>query len=124
MTNQKSSGRCWIFALLNVIRQQSQSIFNVEELEFSQTHLFFFDKIERSHFLLKTYADLAKVGEELDGRLLMFLLSNPLEDGGQWSMLVNLVEKYGIMPKGCFSDAYSSTNSRAFVSMLNNKVRT
>ena len=122
ITNQKSSGRCWIFALLNVIRQQCHTVFNVEDLEFSQTHLFFYDKIERSHYLLKAFVEIAKLGEDLDGRLFMFILHNPLDDGGQWSMLVNLVEKYGLMPKARHNDAFSSTNSRHMTSILNNKV--
>lgn len=66
--------------------------------------------------------ELAKKGEETDGRILMFLLHNPMEDGGQWGMLVNLVEKYGLMPKSAFSDAYTSTNTRKMNSILNHKV--
>ncbi len=104
------------------MRQQCQSLFNVEELEFSQTHLFFYDKIERFHYFLRVFVELAKKGEEIDGRLLMFLLHNPMEDGGQWSMLVNLVEKYGLMPKTAHSEAFSSTNSRSMNTLLNNKV--
>ena len=123
VTNQKSSGRCWIFALLNVMRQQCQNHFNVEELEFSQTHLFFYDKIERCHSFLRIFLNLATKGEATDGRLLMFLLHNPMEDGGQWSMLVNLVEKYGLVPKTAYSEAYSSTNSRSLNTILNHKVR-
>ena len=123
ITNQKSSGRCWIFALLNVIRQQCSATFNVDELEFSQTYLFFHDKIERANYLLRTFVEIAKQGEEIDGRLFMFLLHNPLDDGGQWSMLVNLVEKYGLMPKSSHSDAFASTSSRHMNSILNHKVK-
>ena len=122
VTNQKSSGRCWIFALLNVIRQQCSASFNVDELEFSQTYLFYYDKLERANYLLRTFVDVAKSGEKIDGRLFMFLLHNPLDDGGQWSMLLNLIEKYGLMPKSIHSDAFSSTNSRQMSSILNDKV--
>lgn len=123
VTSQKSSGRCWIFALLNVIRQQCHESFNMEELEFSQTYLFFYDKLERSNYLLRKYVEISKLGEEIDGRLFMFLLHNPLDDGGQWSMLVNLIEKYGILPKSIHSEAFSSTNSRQMTSILNHKVK-
>lgn len=105
-----------------MIRQQCHGAFEMDELEFSQTHLFFYDKIERSHFLLKTFVDIAKAHEEIDGRLFMFLMKNPVDDGGQWSMLVNLVEKYGLMPKSNHSDAFSSTSSRQLGSILNDKV--
>ena len=123
VTHQRNSGRCWIFAILNVIRQQIAPYFSVEELEFSQSYLFFHDKIERCFYFLNVFVELAKKGEDIDGRLFMFLLHNPMEDGGQWSMLVNLIEKYGIMPKAVYTDAFSSTNSRHMNYILNQKVR-
>ena len=91
-------------------------------MEFSQTYLFFYDKIERANYMLRTFVEIAKLGEEIDGRLFMFFLRNPLDDGGQWSMLVNLVEKYGLMPKSNHSEAFSSTCSRHMNSLLNFKV--
>lgn len=75
MTNQKSSGRCWLFAALNCIRIPFCKQFNLEEFEFSQSYLFFWDKIERCHFFLNNIVETAQRGEEVTGRLVSFLLS-------------------------------------------------
>lgn len=123
MTNQRSSGRCWIFACLNVIRCKVMGIFKVENLEFSQNYLFFWDKIERANYYLESYLECARKGETADGRLVHHLLNNPAEDGGQWDMLVNLIEKYGIVPKSSCPDGQSAEASMKFNRMLNNKMR-
>lgn len=123
MTNQKSSGRCWIFACLNVLRVPVAKHFKLEEMEFSQSYLFFWDKLERSSYLLDMFVEIAKKGEAPDGRLLSHLLHNPLDDGGQWDMLVNLVEKYGVVPKAYFPDAHSAEASIRMDRMVNNKIR-
>lgn len=74
VTNQKNSGRCWIFAVLNVIRLPFMKQHNIEEFEFSQAYLFFWDKIERSHFFLNSIVETAKRNEPVEGRLVSFLL--------------------------------------------------
>ncbi|XP_010795197.1 bleomycin hydrolase-like [Notothenia coriiceps] len=94
ITNQKSSGRCWIFSCLNVMRLPFMKKFNLEEFEFSQSYLFFWDKIERCYYFLQACVETAQRKEPVDGRLVQFLLSNPTNDGGQWDMLVNLIGLY------------------------------
>ncbi|XP_067866534.1 bleomycin hydrolase isoform X2 [Heterodontus francisci] len=127
VTNQKSSGRCWIFSCLNVIRLPLMKKFNIEEFEFSQSYLFFWDKIERCYYCLDAFIEIAqrtgKEEEPLNGRLLQFLLANPTNDGGQWAMLVNLIEKHGIVPKKCFPESRSSEASKAMNDVLNYKMR-
>jgi len=81
-------------------------------------------QVERLHYLLKVFVETARRGEPVDGRLIQHLLSNPSNDGGQWQMLVNLVNKYGVVPKKCFADAWSSENSRRLCIIANNKVDT
>nr|XP_027228842.1 uncharacterized protein LOC113820697 [Penaeus vannamei] len=93
VTNQKSSGRCWIFACLNVMRIPFMKACNIDEFEFSQAYLFFWDKIERCNYFLNKMVECAKRGEEVEGRLVSFLLHDPISDGGQWDMLVNLITK-------------------------------
>jgi len=123
MTDQKSSGRCWIFACLNAMRIPLMEKLGVEECELSQPYLFFWDKVERANYLLNSYIETAKKKEPIDGRLAAFLLHNPAEDGGQWAMLVNLVEKYGVVPKHAMPESASTEASRRMNLTLNNKLR-
>ena len=91
VTNQKSSGRCWIFAALNVLRSHMIKKYKLDEFEFSQSYLFWCDKFEKSNYFLETI--MATLKEPTDSRLVQHLLGNPVQDGGQWDMLVNLIEK-------------------------------
>jgi len=92
ITSQKSSGRCWIFACLNVMRNQMVKKYSLPDtFELSQTFCFFYDKLERCNYFLDQI--IQTVSEPLDERLVQHLLSSPMNDGGQWEMLVNVVEK-------------------------------
>lgn len=91
VTNQRSSGRCWIFAACNVFRIAIMQKHNIQAFELSQSYLFFWDKIEKANYFLETV--LANSGEEVDGRLFSALNASPVGDGGQWDMIVNLVAK-------------------------------
>ncbi|CAG4932099.1 unnamed protein product [Colias eurytheme] len=142
VTNQENSGRCWLFAALNVMRLPFMKKYGIEEFEFSQTNLnnktlevvsvrdlvatqlsFFWDKIERSHYWLNNIVNTAKQGEKLEGRLVNFLLKDPINDGGQWDMIVNLVNKYGVMPKKCFPESFSSRRSLHMNAIIKTKLR-
>lgn len=123
ITDQKQSGRCWIFACLNLMRIPFMKKYSLEEFEFSQTYLYFWDKVERANFLLDAFVECAKKGETYEGRLIHHLLFNPAEDGGQWDMLTNIVEKYGVVPKVCFPEANSAQDSRRFGRLINNRLR-
>ncbi|XP_077299691.1 bleomycin hydrolase-like [Arctopsyche grandis] len=123
VTNQKTSGRCWLFAALNVMRLPFMKQHSIEEFEFSQGYLFFWDKIERCHYWLNSIVETARRGEKVDGRLVAFLLNDPSCDGGQWDMIVNLVNKYGVMPKKCFPESFSCECSQHMNAMLKSKLR-
>ncbi|XP_063389115.1 bleomycin hydrolase [Cydia fagiglandana] len=123
VTNQENSGRCWLFAALNVMRLPFCKKYAIDDFEFSQSYLFFWDKIERSHYWLNNIVATAKQGEELDGRLVNFLLKDPINDGGQWDMIVNLVNKYGVMPKKCFPESFSSRKSLHMNALIKTKLR-
>jgi len=102
-TSQRQSGRCWLFAVLNVMRRDLQKKYNLDEsFELSQTYLFFYDKIEKSNYFLENI--IATADEKVEDRLISHLVTNPIEDGGQWDMIVNIVEKYGVVPKSIFPD--------------------
>jgi len=123
VTNQKSSGRCWIFACLNVMRQPFVKQNNLEDFEFSPGYLFYWDKIERVNYFLHNMVLVGRRGEEVSSRTSALLLGDPIYVGGQWDMVVNLVNKYGLMPKKCFPETFSCENSLRLNNILKTKIR-
>ncbi|XP_008554962.1 bleomycin hydrolase [Microplitis demolitor] len=123
VTNQKNSGRCWIFATLNVIRIPFVKQYNLEEFEFSQPYLFFWDKIERCNYFLHNIVKTAKQGEKVEDRLVSFLLHDPTCDGGQWDMICNLINRYGLVPKSCFPESWTSESTSRMNFILTSKLR-
>lgn len=121
ITNQRSSGRCWLFASTNVFRVAIMKKHNLKDFELSQSYLFFWDKLEKANFFLEQIIDTTT--EELDGRLIQELLASPVSDGGQWDMVANLVEKYGLVPQVLYPDSYNAMNSSAMGSLLTTKLR-
>lgn len=116
-SDQRSSGRCWLFAFLNIVRKDIiRRLELTSDFELSQTHLFFYDKLERANYFLETIIN--TVDEPRDGRLVWHLLSDPMNDGGQWEMLAGLVAKYGIMPKAAWPEAWSSMSSGKMNALL------
>jgi bleomycin hydrolase len=121
VTNQKQTGRCWMFAGLNLLRFAARRKLDVKEFEFSQNFLMFWDKVERSNYLLEAIID--TVDRDVDDRSVAFLLDQPLSDGGQWNMFINLVRKHGLVPKACMPETDSSSNSRRMNGVLRSKLR-
>ena len=121
VTNQKSSGRCWLFAALNVLRREMIKEYNVEHFEFSQSYLFFWDKLERLNYGMEAINATKK--EEVDSREVMHLLKDPTCDGGQWDMFCNLVHKYGLIPKSVYRETHHSSSSKDLNTVLTRKFR-
>jgi len=121
ITNQKQSGRCWMFAGLNVFRIEAMKRLNVEQFELSQNYLMFFDKLEKANYFLETMIETAD--EPTDGRLVWFLLQDPIGDGGQWDMFANLVAKYGVVPKSVMPETESSSESATMNATVRTKLR-
>lgn len=109
-TDQQRSGRCWMFASLNTMRFRTIKKYNLKTFEFSQAYPLFFDKLEKSNWFLGNIID--TLDEPLDGRLLSFLLHDPIGDGGQWDMFRSLVKKYGVVPKEAMPETANSRNTR------------
>lgn len=109
VANQKRSGRCWLFSGLNLLRAPLFKQLNVEKFEFSQTYLFYWDKLEKANWFFENMIRMAD--RDVDDRTVAHLLSDPIGDGGQWNMFVALVEKYGIVPQWAMPEAESSTCS-------------
>ena len=121
ITNQKQSGRCWMFAALNTFRFEVMKNLNLKTFELSQNYTLFYDKLEKSNYFLESI--LETLDEPTQGRLISFLLSAPLGDGGQWDMLCNLVRKYGVVPKEAMPETVSSSATREMTSALTRKLR-
>ncbi len=107
--DQKRSGRCWMFASLNTMRIQTIKKYNLKNFEFSQAYPLFFDKLEKSNWFLGNIID--TIDEPLNGRLVAYLLSDPIGDGGQWDMFRALVKKYGVVPKEAMPETACSSNT-------------
>lgn len=121
VTNQKKSGRCWLFAGLNLLRTGAAQKLNVKDFEFSQNYLLFWDKFERSNFFLE--AALETSGRDVDDRTVAHLLSDPIGDGGQWNMFIALVHKHGLVPKTAMPETESSSNTSAMNETLRKVLR-
>ena len=121
VSNQKASGRCWMFAALNTFRHKLISEFKLENFELSQAHTFFWDKYEKSNWFLEQI--IATASESTESRKVKFLLDTPQQDGGQWDMVVSLFEKYGVVPKSVYPESVASSNSRELNQYLNKLLR-
>ena len=120
-TNQKSSGRCWLFATLNLFRPGAMKKMNLKEFEFSQAHIHFWDKFERSNHFLEAIIETSD--RPVDDRTIHFLLSDPIGDGGQWNMAMNLIRKHGLVPKSAYPESNSSSSTRWMNSILKDMLR-
>ena len=120
-TNQKSSGRCWGFAGLNLFRIHLGRKYDLKDFQFSQSYFMFWDKLEKSNYFLESI--ISTYDKDWNSRLVMHLLSNPIQDGGQWDMWVNLVNKYGVVPQSEMPESYSSSNSRLMNKLITRKLR-
>ena len=107
VTNQKQSGRCWMFASMNVLRNIVIKKFNLENFELSQSYTLFWDKLERCNYYME--AVIEKANEPLEDRVMDYLMSDLLSDGGQWDMFVNIVKKYGLVPKYAYPESQTSS---------------
>lgn len=121
VTNQRSSGRCWLFAATNVFRVSIMKKYNLEKFELSQNYLFFWDKVEKANFFLESI--LETTDEPVDSRLISALMASPVSDGGQWDMFANLVTKYGLVPQTLYPDTWNAQNSATMDRLLTTKLR-
>ena len=121
ISNQKSSGRCWLFAGLNILRPVVMEKYDLETFEFSQNFLFFYDKLEKSNLFLNQMILMRE--RDIHDRELEFLLDSPIGDGGQWHMVVDLVAKYGLAPMTAMPETYASSNTKDMNKLLKKRLR-
>ncbi|KHN94252.1 Peptidase C1B, bleomycin hydrolase [Metarhizium album ARSEF 1941] len=121
ITNQRSSGRCWLFASTNVFRVAMMQRYSLDSFELSQGYLYYYDKLEKTNWFLEQIIDTC--GEDLEGRLVQRLLDDLISDGGQWDMAYNLVDKYGLVPQTLYPDSWNAQNSSILNTVLKTKLR-
>ena len=120
-TNQKSSGRCWIFAGLNILREAIAKKYNIEKFELSQNYVAFYDKLEKSNYFLEKAIEF--IDCDRDDRTFDTILTAGIEDGGQWDMLVNIITKYGVVPQDVYPETFQSSHTAAVDMVLNTYLR-
>ena len=115
--NQKSSGRCWIFASMNILREKAAKELNLESFELSQNYISFYDHLEKANTFLERIIETA--GEPLTDRYVTMLLQHGIGDGGWWEYFVGLCSKYGVCPKEAMPETYQSSNTASMNKLLN-----
>ncbi len=116
VTNQERSGRCWLFAGLNLLRVGVMRETGLKDFEFSQNYAMFWDKIERANYFLEAIIETAD--RDVDDRTVAFLLESVAGDGGQWNMFAAIVAKHGLVPKNFMPETQSSANTGRMNSVL------
>ncbi len=121
ITDQQSSGRCWLFTGLNVLRAKMIDKYDLPGMEFSQNYLFFYDQLEKSNLFLQGIIDTRDL--PFDDRKVDWLFSNPLSDGGQFTGVSNLIVKYGLVPSEAMPETYQANNTSNMATLLKLKLR-
>jgi bleomycin hydrolase len=120
-TNQKSSGRCWLFSGLNVLRSRMIEKHDLGSFTFSQNYIFFYDQLEKANLFLQGVIDTKDL--PFDDRKVDWLFSNPIGDGGQFTGVANLVMKYGLVPSEAMPETYSANNTSGMRTQIATKLR-
>ena len=120
-TDQKSSGRCWLFSGLNVLRATMIDKYDLGSFTFSQNYCFFYDQLEKANLFLQGVIDTRD--KSFDDREVDWLFANPISDGGQFTGVANLVMKYGVVPSEVMPETYCSNNTAQMRTQLANKLR-
>ena len=121
ITNQLSSGRCWLFTGLNVLRARMIEKYDLPSMEFSQNYNSFYDLLEKSNLFLQAIVDTRSL--PLEDRKVDWLMKNPIGDGGQFTGVSNLIMKYGVVPKEAMPETYQSNNTSGMLNILRQKLR-
>ncbi len=121
ITDQKSSGRCWMFTSMNVLRPSIMEKYSLSEFDFSHNYLYFWDIFEKSNLFLENIIGTSKSAS--DDRTVTYLFSSPVGDGGVWNLYYNLGEKYGVVPQEVMPETAHSNNTRQMIGLINEKLR-
>ena len=116
ITNQKKSGRCWMFTSLNILRPKVMVHYNLSSFEFSTNYLYFWDIFEKSNFFLDQIIETRNL--PYDDRNVARLFDNVIGDGGAWNSFTNIVDKYGTVPKEIMPETYNSEHTSNYLIRL------
>lgn len=121
ITDQQSSGRCWMFSGMNVLRADFAKRTDSLMVDFSQSYLFFWDQLEKANLFLQGIVDTGK--KPIDDIRVQFFFKNPLNDGGTFCGVADLADKYGLVPKSVMPETYSSDNTSRMSRLISSKLR-
>jgi len=121
ISNQKSSGRCWMYTGLNVLRAKVIEKYQLDDFQFSHNYLFFYDQLEKANLFYNGMIETASL--PLNDRKVEWLLKNPIGDGGQWTGIVDLISKYGLVPESAMPETYQSENTSMMSRLIRRKIR-
>ena len=121
ITDQKSSGRCWMFSGLNVLRSNFAKRTDSLSVSFSQDYLFFWDQLEKANMMLQGIVDNGK--KPIDDQRVQFFFHYPLNDGGTFCGIADLTEKYGLVPSEIQPETFSADNTSKMSSIIKSKLR-
>ena len=121
ITNQRRSGRCWMFTSMNVLRPSVMEKYNLDEFDFSHNYLYFWDMLEKANLFLENVA--ATASKPMDDREVVHYFSAPLDDGGVWNLYYNIAGKYGVVPAQVMPETPHSENTAQMVALINEKLR-
>lgn len=116
ITDQKNSGRCWLFASLNVMRAKTIQTHKMKEFSFSQNYSFFYDQLEKANLFLEEIIRTAN--KPMDDRTVEWLFKNPIADGGTWAGFVNVANKYGLVPQSVMPDTKQTESTGAITQVI------
>ena len=120
-TDQKNAGNSFIYAGCNVLRESICKKYDLEDFELSQSFISFYDKLEKCNYIMESLIELKD--RDIDDRERYHILTKGVQDGGQWELFVNIINKYGLVPKTVMSDTYQSLNPSEVNHLLNRKLR-
>ncbi|NDV67655.1 aminopeptidase C [Dysgonomonas sp. 25] len=121
ITDQKSSGRCWMFTSMNVLRPGIMEKYNLTQFDFSHNYLYFWDIFEKSNLFLENI--IATASKDMDDRAVVEYFKSPVSDGGVWNLYYNVAEKYGVVPQEVMLETAHSDNTSQLVSLINERLR-
>ena len=121
ITDQKSSGRCWMFSGMNVLRANFAKRTDSLTVKFSQDYLFFWDQLEKANLMLQGVIETAK--KPIDDQRVQFFFHHPLNDGGTFCGVADLAEKYGLVPAEVQPETFSADNTSKMSSIIKSKLR-